>query len=99
MLVAIEITTSYPLWFIPFCLLLGVIYAGIFYYKENKFEGIAVWLKRTMLTLRFLLISLLAFLLLSPFLKTIFNKADKPIIIIAQDNSSSIISAHNATFN
>lgn len=99
MLVAIEITTSYPLWFIPFCLLLGVIYAGIFYYKENKFEGIAVWLKRTMLTLRFLLISLLAFLLLSPFLKTIFNKVDKPIIIIAQDNSSSIILAHNATFN
>ena len=99
MLVAIEITTSYPLWFIPFCLLLGVIYAGIFYYKENKFEGIAVWLKRTMLTLRFLLISLLAFLLLSPFIKTIFNKVDKPIIIIAQDNSSSIISAQNAAFN
>lgn len=99
MLVAIEITTSYPLWFIPFCLLLGVVYAGIFYYKENKFEGIAVWLKRTMLTLRFLLIALLAFLLLSPFIKTIFNKVDKPIIIIAQDNSSSIISAQNAAFN
>ncbi len=99
MLVAIEITTSYPFWFIPFCLLLGVVYAGIFYYKENKFEGTSVWLKRTMLSLRFLLISLLAFLLLSPFIKTIFNKVEKPIIIIAQDNSSSIISAQNAAFN
>jgi len=99
LLVAIEITTSYSFWFIPFCLLLGVVYAGIFYYKENKFEGTSVWLKRTMLSLRFLLISLLAFLLLSPFIKTIFNKVEKPIIIIAQDNSISIISAQNTAFN
>lgn len=99
MLVAIEITTSYPLWFIPFCLLLGVVYAGVFYYKENKFKDVAVWLKRTMVTLRFLLISILAFLLLSPFIKTIFNKVDKPIIIIAQDNSNSIILTQNASFN
>lgn len=99
MLAAIEITTSYSLWLVPLCILLGVIYASIFYYKENKFEGISVWIKRTMLLLRFLLISLLSFLLLSPFIKTIFNKTEKPIIIIAHDNSSSILSTQNASFD
>lgn len=99
MLTAIEITTSYPFWFVTFCILLGAAYAGIFYYKENRFEGLSVWIKRTMMVLRFVLVALLAFLLLSPFIKTIFNKVEKPIIIIAQDNSTSITNANNSIFN
>jgi len=40
---------------------------------------------------RFLTVSLLCFFLLSPFLKKHFKKIEKPIIVIAVDNSKSII--------
>ncbi|MCO6498920.1 MAG: hypothetical protein J5I47_00900 [Vicingus serpentipes] len=41
--------------------------------------------------MRCLLVTVLSFLLLSPFIKTLFNKVEKPVIIIAQDNSTSIL--------
>lgn len=47
---------------------------------------------------RFLLVAILAFLLLSPFIKTLFNKVEKPVIIIAQDNSSSILLNKDSAF-
>lgn len=40
---------------------------------------------------RYALVLILCFLLLSPFIKSTFNKTEKPIIIFAQDNSSSIL--------
>ncbi len=98
MLLLIKITTLYPIWFVVFCIMLGVIYAGVFYYKEKKIDSRFLLLKRSLMALRFLLISLLAFLLLSPFIKTIFNKIEKPIIIIAQDNSSSILINKDSTY-
>lgn len=51
-----------------------------------------------MFSSRFVLVFILAFLLLSPFIKTIFNKVEKPIIIIAQDNSSSILLNKDSLF-
>ena len=48
--------------------------------------------------LRFLLVAILAFLLLSPFIKTLFNKVEKPVIIIAQDNTSSILLNKDSAF-
>jgi len=47
---------------------------------------------------RAVLVSILAFLLLSPFMKTVFNKTEKPIIIFAQDNSSSILMNKDSLF-
>ncbi len=47
---------------------------------------------------RVLLVFILCFLLLSPFIKTLFNKIEKPIIIIAQDNSSSILMNKDSMF-
>ena len=98
MLLNINITTGYPLWFSIFCVLLGAAYSFILYYKEEKFSDVASWLFRTIAIFRFLLVSILAFLLLSPFIKTIFNKVEKPIIIIAQDNSSSILLNKDSIF-
>ncbi len=89
MLLKINIITDYPLWFSIFCILLGAVYAFILYRKEEKFKDLSIWLIRSMACFRFLLVTILAFLLLSPFIKTLFNKVEKPVIIIAQDNSSS----------
>ncbi len=98
LLVNINIITDYPLWFSIFCVLLGGIYAVVLYRKEEKFNEIAPWLVKLMAGFRFLLVTILAFLLLSPFVKTLFNKEEKPVIVIAQDNSSSILLNKDSAF-
>ena len=98
MLTAINITTDYPIWMILFCFFLGAVYAGVLYYKESKLDAIAKWLKNSLLIFRFLAVSIITFLLLSPFIKTIFNKTEKPIIIFAQDNSNSLLIHQDSAF-
>ena len=97
-LISIQILTEYPLWFSVFCILLGVVYSFFLYRREEKLKDTKSWLLKLMAFCRFLLVSILAFLLLSPFVKTLFNKVEKPIIIIAHDNSSSILLNKDSTF-
>lgn len=97
-LLSIKILTEYPLWFSLFCVLLGAIFAFILYRKEDKLKETKAWLIKLMAASRFLLVSILAFLLLSPFVKTLFNKVEKPVIIIAQDNSTSVLLNKDSTF-
>lgn len=51
-----------------------------------------------MAALRFLSVSLLSFLLLSPLLKTINRFSEKPVIIFAQDNSLSVITNADSNY-
>jgi len=97
-LLSINIITELPIWFSLFCIALGGVYTFILYRKEEKFSETAPWLIKVMALSRFLLVSILAFLLLSPFIKTLFNKVEKPVIVIAQDNSSSILLNKDSTF-
>ncbi len=97
-LLSINIITELPIWFSVFCILLGVVYAFFLYHKEDKFNETAPWLIWIMAGLRFLLVTILAFLLLSPFIKTLFNKVEKPVIVIAQDNSASILLNKDSVF-
>lgn len=97
-LLSINIITELPIWFTLFCIALGGIYAFFLYRKEEKFSETKPWLVKVMAFSRFLLVSFLAFLLLSPFIKTLFNKVEKPVIIIAQDNSSSILLNKDSAF-
>ena len=97
-LLSINIITELPLWFSVFCIALGGVYAFFLYRKEDKFSETAPWLVKVMALSRFLLVSILAFLLLTPFIKTLFNKVEKPVIVIAQDNSSSILLNKDSTF-
>ncbi len=98
MVLSIKIVTDYPLWFSIFCVILGATYAGILYYKDDRLKEVGKWINRLMASLRFLLITILAFLLLSPFIKTLFNRVEKPVIIIAQDNSGSILLNKDSAF-
>lgn len=93
----IDIVTTYPLWLIIFCLLLGIAYAVILYYKEtgNDFNN---WLKWVMAVLRTTVVALIAFLLLNPLLKSISRYTEKPVIILAQDNSQSIATVKDSSY-
>ncbi|MDA9564207.1 hypothetical protein N9R81_06000 [Flavobacteriales bacterium] len=85
-----ELILEYPSWYIVFCLLLG---AGFSYllYRNNKLAGeVSYFVRISLASLRFVFISLLSFFLLTPLLKSIVREVEKPIIIVAQDNSESI---------
>lgn len=83
------IITEYPLWFVAFCLLGGIAYAALLYFRSRK-HSYSEALKWLLAVLRFLSVSVIAFLLLSPLLRSTHYEVEKPVIVFAQDNSSSI---------
>jgi hypothetical protein len=85
----VNLVTEQPAWFLIFCILLGALFTWLLY-RQSKASELSRSLLRALMALRFVFITLLAFLLLSPLLKTLFRQTEKPIIIIAQDNSESI---------
>lgn len=86
-----SIITKYPLWFILFCLTLGGIYAFILYWNNKKHSEFVGWQVKGLAALRFVAVSVLAFLLLSPYIKHLEREVEPPIVIFAQDNSESIL--------
>ncbi len=60
------------------------------YYKENKFEEGPKWIKPLMAALRFLSVSTITILLLGPIIKSLKEDQKDPIVIVAEDRSSSI---------
>ncbi|HYH55514.1 MAG TPA: hypothetical protein VD772_02820, partial [Anseongella sp.] len=75
-------------WWAIFCVLLGVGYAW-WLYRKDELPGKS--LRRLLFAFRTAAVALLAFLLLSPLLKSVSRTVEKPLIVIAQDNSSSIL--------
>ncbi len=97
-LLNISLITEYSVWWLLMCPVVGFFYAFIFYKNEKRFEEVNVLIKRVMFFFRFVVVTGLCFLLLSPLLKTVFNKTEKPIIVVAQDNSSSILLNKDSIF-
>ncbi|MCX6296492.1 MAG: hypothetical protein NTX97_10575, partial [Bacteroidetes bacterium] len=93
-----NIIFEYTSWLIIFCLLAGLAYALVLYRKDKKLSEIPVWVINLMAAFRFSCISILCFLLLSPLLKTVNRSVEKPIIIIAQDNSESLLATKDSSF-
>ena len=84
---------QFPYWFLIFCLLLGAGYAVLLYYKNDFIQNPTVQQKRIFIGLaifRFIAITIIAFFLLSPFIRSRFTDVQKPEIIILQDNSQSV---------
>lgn len=98
MILSINIATELPIWLVFFCLIAGFAYSFLLYKNDARFNEVKPIVKQTMFISRFVLVSILSFLLLSPFIKTLFNKIEKPIIVIAQDNSSSILMNKDSLF-
>lgn len=84
---------QYPVWLIVVCLLAGAAYALVLYYNDKTFDNntpLARWWKYGMAALRFITVTILAILLLSPFIRTRNTQKFKPIVAIVQDNSESV---------
>lgn len=92
------ITFNYPSWYIIFCVLLGLGYAFLLYRKDKTFGDEIKVLPYLLGGLRFLSVTMLALLLLEPLIQTEEQIIEKPIIVIAQDNSESIRLSKDSTF-
>ncbi|MFT4660165.1 MAG: hypothetical protein ACI8XB_000423 [Patiriisocius sp.] len=86
-----DIITEYPFWWAIFCLAAGILISFILYYKEKKLDAVPSWLKGILAFLRGASIALLSFFLLGPLLQSVDKKVEQPIVVFAQDNSSSFI--------
>lgn len=96
-----HLTLDTPWYFVLLCLLLGAGYAALLYFAPRKRvqhaqrqategDGLsrgATWL---LAALRCMAVALIAFLLLAPLVQRNVSESEKPVIIIAQDNSKSI---------
>ncbi|MFM9945669.1 MAG: vWA domain-containing protein [Bacteroidia bacterium] len=90
---SVQFFTEYPLWFILFCLAAGGLYSFALYGRGNSLQfdsnpKLWTWI---ISGIRFLSVSIIAFLLLNPLLKYISSEVEKPIVVLAFDNSESII--------
>ena len=83
-----NITTELPIIYSILCLLMGVIYS-YFLYNKHTFEGKS-WLPKLMAFLRFIVIFILTFFFLEPFVSSLMIDKEKPIIIVGVDQSESI---------
>lgn len=85
-----NLTFQYPAWYLLFCVLLGVAYALGLYFRDKTFPDQPNWFTWLLAALRFITVTILSMLLLSPLLKSIVTNTQKPIIVLAQDASESV---------
>ena len=77
-----------PPYYYLICVILGLCYAYFLYKRKSSILSGRVNL--ILFFLRAFFITVLAFLLLNPVAKTVINHIEKPIVIIAKDNSKSV---------
>src|SRR5687767_292771 len=94
----LQFSSPYYFWLILLCIAAGILYAFILYRKDSAFSEINIWLRRLMFVFRTLVVALIALFLLSPMIKSTRRQVEKPIVIIAQDNSSSIVMNKDSAF-
>ena len=74
-------------WWVPVCVLAGLLYAWLLYRQPTNLSNkLRPWLA----AMRALAITVIAFLLLSPLVKSVNYQPQKPLVLIAQDNSASV---------
>jgi hypothetical protein len=74
-------------WWTPVCLLLGLLYAWLMYRQPVNLSNTFRYI---LFAVRALVVFLIALLLVSPQIKSISYKPEKPLVLVAQDNSESI---------
>lgn len=86
-----DLTFQYPTWYILFCAILGLSVATLLYFRDKTFKESSDSLKWILGVIRFLSVTLISMLLLSPLLKSLISETKKPVIVLAQDQSESVI--------
>jgi len=94
----LSIVSEAPKWFILLCVLAGLVYAGALYFRDRFNRTYGSRLAALLGFFRLVVVSLLAFFLLKPLIKNISNDLQKPIIVIAQDDSESLVVGKDSSY-
>lgn len=87
-------TLDYPWYFVLLCLLAGAAYAAAMYFwGKNPFRHGLRW---GLAALRFAAASAIAFLLLAPTVRRTEHERQQPLVVLAEDRSSSVTAMHRA---
>ncbi|MBR4136299.1 MAG: hypothetical protein IKU03_07825 [Bacteroidales bacterium] len=92
-----SLLAEHSLWLIPLAIALGVGYALFLYFRNHNIE-FEKGHRIAMASLRGLAVTLMALLLMSPMLKRTVKETDKPVIVVAVDNSESLRAAPDSSF-
>ncbi len=74
-------------WWTPVCLLLGLLYAWLMY---RQLVSLGKTARYGLFAARAIVVAILSFLLIAPLVRSVAYNPQKPLILIAQDNSQSI---------
>lgn len=80
-----------PVWFVLLCIVIAGLGAFFLYRKDRSLTELSTLWKRILTSLRFVSIFFLAFLLLEPLIEYSNTKVEKPIVVLAYDNSESMV--------
>lgn len=92
-----QLSFDYPLWAFMPVLFAGFTFASFLYYK-NKKEPYSQSLTNLLFVLRFVIVSIITFFLLDPFILQTKKQVEAPTLIFAVDNSESITLTKDSTF-
>lgn len=83
------------MWLILIALAIGLIYASLLYLFSKKYgKGLTILL----FALRTATVTTIVMLFINPYIKQKINKIEQPIIVFAQDNSTSVIMTKDSVF-
>jgi len=82
-------------WWALACLALGLLYAWLLYRQPVSLSNT---FRYSLFALRAVVITIIAFLLLAPLLKSVTQQPQKPLVLILQDNSESLKLFQNPSY-
>jgi len=89
--------SGYPLWMIVLCVALGAAYAIVLYTGKHS-EKWRPGIRRLLFALRFIVVTVLAFLLLEPLIRFNTKIPDNPVLVVLTDNSRSMTATGDSAF-
>lgn len=93
-----NIIFEYPSWLLLICIIASAGIAFVFYRRDRQNQHLHPALRVVLGFFRFITLAVLLILLVRPLIKTIERDIEAPIILIAQDNSESIVQTADSTF-
>jgi hypothetical protein len=90
---------TYSAWFLLIAIAVAIAASYLLYHNKSSDREWSNNRRIILGALRFMIIFTVGFLLLIPILKKLTLKTQKPLIIIAQDNSESMILSKDSVYN
>lgn len=85
-----RLISDFPWYFLLLCLAAGAAYSVALYFLGRRTDSMPPALLWGLAGLRMMCVALIAFLLMAPLVKRTVTQKERPILLVAQDNSQSI---------